>query len=332
MARRSYEELTEDVKNVVQELLRTRNDLRAEFKNYINSNLIDSVKEQMMESSWIQGMIETAVKNTPLIKELQAVRTLLREEKKTKNSLRIENDNLKSNQNTEKYGVNPKIKELTNQVNELTEIVEQLKNQINKNTEIQSRNNMFVEKTISEILLQNKTLYLCLKEQGLTEDIYLDTRQRVTDEYTNQKPNTAIVGKKKDETTVTPIRVKRSLIENQGEYIFDNPEKIKKPEFREGVETHGISKRTLAKKLGVAINTPENAKGRIQDYIKEKHPGKDIYVRVKLKGYGDKGQDVVKFFPQLIAWTLLDISESRTEPWTAKVRQAILNGTVILED
>jgi hypothetical protein len=140
-----------------------------------------------------------------------------------------------------------------------------------------------------------------------------------------------IVPKEPTEKAQEPIRVKRSLIENQGEYIFDNPKRIKTPEFRLGVKTHGISKGSLAHKLGLSINTPENNKGRIQDYIAEKHPGKDIYVRVKLIGYGDKGQNVVLFFPQLIAWTLLDISEKTTEPWSPKIRQAILNGTAIIE-
>jgi hypothetical protein len=132
-------------------------------------------------------------------------------------------------------------------------------------------------------------------------------------------------------TEEKPIRVKRSLIENQGEYIFDDPEKNKSHEFHEYVKAHGISTRDIAQILGVPQNTLNHIKGRIQDYIKEKHPDKPIYVKVKLIGYGKKGDDIVKFFPQNIAWTLLGISEETTEPWEPKIRRAVLSGSAIIE-
>jgi len=132
-------------------------------------------------------------------------------------------------------------------------------------------------------------------------------------------------------TEEKPIRVKRSLIENQGEYIFDDPKKNKSAAFRHSVETLGMTKKGLARLLGMkSPNEPDSIKGRIQDYIAEKHPDVEVYVKVRIIGY-DNGKDVVLFFLRKYAQSLLSIWEKQTEPWSPKIRQAILNGTAILE-
>lgn len=139
-------------------------------------------------------------------------------------------------------------------------------------------------------------------------------------------------GDEKPEKPTEPIYVRKTEIENQGELIYNRPSDFKRKAFRESISRFGISKRKLTELLGVSVNTPDRIKGRIQDYIAEKHPDKPIYVKIRLVKYGNNHEDVVLYFPHERVFGLFGIPSKVTEPWETEVRQAILGGTAILKD
>jgi hypothetical protein len=128
-----------------------------------------------------------------------------------------------------------------------------------------------------------------------------------------------------------PVIVSRKILEEQKCFVFNNPKEYDKKAWRASVD-QGLSKRAIANLLGMkSVNDPDRIKGRIQDYIAENHPDKDIYVRVKIIGY-DNGKDVVRFYKPEPAQGLFNIPIEKIQPWEPHIRQAIENKTAIFTE
>jgi hypothetical protein len=322
---RSFEDLKQDVKNMGLLLFRTRDELRAEFKNYINSNLIDSVKEQMMESNWIQGMIESAVKNTRLIKELELTRLFLKEEKETKKAFRAENTRLQSELSGLSQGKNQRFDMLLNRVNQLENVVKEQR----KIIDVLHKNNQILVQDLKSLNIATSVVFTYMKSQGVTQSDF-DEYHKSTINGSNVPPNPKTPPKKTESSE--PIKVKRKDIEDQGCIVIDRPRDFEREAFRDSVQLYGISSRRLSEILGVNYNQPSRVVGRIQDYIKEKHPTKQVYIKVKLVKYGKNGADKILYFPLPTTRNFLDIDPQKILPWSPEVRQAVLNETAIIED
>jgi hypothetical protein len=129
------------------------------------------------------------------------------------------------------------------------------------------------------------------------------------------------------------VTVYRQDIENQGEITIFMKD-FKRKAYRDMLENYGISRNSLARLLDVSPNTPDRIKGRIQDYMAEKHPSIPVHVKIRLSRYGIKGDDVTMFFPleETRKSNLRFFLPEKLNPWEPRIRQAILKGTANIVD